>query len=169
MVCSARLTGEYIWSQIEPAAAILCGCLVTYRPLFANFDFSFPKRLSSLFSRSSSSSIRSDEEKLTGDSDSERDYEYRWSSARRFVGRTLDYQGLAEKTQVPKGAHIINVGATIRHGASDRMTTTCMGPPREGRGWSRGRREKNERPYPDHCVGGITVTRENSMVLNPWA
>ncbi len=28
------MTIEYAWSQIEPATAILCACIVTYRPLF---------------------------------------------------------------------------------------------------------------------------------------
>ena len=50
----------YLWSQIEPAVAVLCACLVTYRPLFANLDFGFVK-LPSIFARSSSV-LPSDEE-----------------------------------------------------------------------------------------------------------
>ncbi|KAI4218526.1 MAG: hypothetical protein LQ349_008674 [Xanthoria aureola] len=37
----------YMWSQIEPSAAILCACFVTYRPLFRDL------RLGSYFSRKS--------------------------------------------------------------------------------------------------------------------
>lgn len=35
-----------MWSQIEPSAAILCACFVTYRPLFRDFGFGsvFSKR-----------------------------------------------------------------------------------------------------------------------------
>ncbi|KAL2043877.1 hypothetical protein N7G274_003397 [Stereocaulon virgatum] len=46
---------EYIWCHIEPATAILCACIVTYRPLFSsiNLDFSM---ISSLFSKSSTKS-----------------------------------------------------------------------------------------------------------------
>lgn len=29
------MTREYVWSQIEPAVAILCACFVTYKPLLA--------------------------------------------------------------------------------------------------------------------------------------
>lgn len=36
-----------MWSQIEPSAAILCACFVTYRPLFRDL------RLGSYFSRKS--------------------------------------------------------------------------------------------------------------------
>ena len=28
------LATEYLWSQVEPGTAIICACLVTYRPLF---------------------------------------------------------------------------------------------------------------------------------------
>ena len=47
------MVDEYAWSQIEPATAILCACVVTYRPLFLNmkFDHKF-SRLSSSLSRS---------------------------------------------------------------------------------------------------------------------
>lgn len=43
-----------MWSQIEPSAAILCACFVTYRPLFRNL------RLPSYFSRKSVSKDESD-------------------------------------------------------------------------------------------------------------
>lgn len=49
---SSRLPADsvatvYMWSQIEPSAAILCACFVTYRPLFRDL------RLGSYFSRKS--------------------------------------------------------------------------------------------------------------------
>jgi hypothetical protein len=37
------MTMEYAWSQIEPATAILCACIVTYRPLFHNFHINLSK------------------------------------------------------------------------------------------------------------------------------
>ncbi|KAL8788911.1 MAG: hypothetical protein Q9213_001434 [Squamulea squamosa] len=40
----------YMWSQIEPSAAILCACFVTYRPLFRDLH------IRSIFSRKSDSS-----------------------------------------------------------------------------------------------------------------
>lgn len=46
-------TAEYTWTEVEPAFAILCACVVTLRPLFANINLNLSK-LSSLFSRSSS-------------------------------------------------------------------------------------------------------------------
>lgn len=44
---------EYTWTQVEPALAILCSCLVTFRPLFVNLNLNF-SRYSSRFSRSKS-------------------------------------------------------------------------------------------------------------------
>lgn len=44
----------YMWSQIEPSAAILCACFVTYRPLFRDVS------LRSIFNRSNASTEPSD-------------------------------------------------------------------------------------------------------------
>ena len=46
-----------MWSDVEAATAIICACMVTYRPLFANIGQSLSKA-SSLFSKSSSVSNR---------------------------------------------------------------------------------------------------------------
>ena len=46
---------EYIWTEVEAAIAIICACMVTYRPLLVNISQSFSKALS-LFSRGSSAS-----------------------------------------------------------------------------------------------------------------
>ena len=49
-----------MWSQIEPATAIICACLVTYRPLFRDLRPGFVKLWSSL-ARSRSSASGHDE------------------------------------------------------------------------------------------------------------
>lgn len=43
---SYTFLSEYLWSHVEPATAIWCACLMTYRPLFANISL----RLRSVFS-----------------------------------------------------------------------------------------------------------------------
>jgi len=35
----------YMWSQIEPSAAILCACCATYRPLFRDMRIRLPSIL----------------------------------------------------------------------------------------------------------------------------
>ncbi|KAI4218632.1 MAG: hypothetical protein L6R36_008843 [Xanthoria steineri] len=47
----------YMWSQIEPSAAILCACFVTYRPLFRDLRV---RNIFSSFSRRSASKGESD-------------------------------------------------------------------------------------------------------------
>ncbi|CAD6590680.1 MAG: hypothetical protein ASARMPRED_004965 [Alectoria sarmentosa] len=42
------LAKGYLWSQLEPAMAILCACLVTLRPLFVNLNLKIPKSSSRL-------------------------------------------------------------------------------------------------------------------------
>lgn len=46
-----------MWSQIEPSAAILCACFVTYRPLFRDLRV---RNIFSSFSRRSASKGESD-------------------------------------------------------------------------------------------------------------
>lgn len=46
-----------MWSQIEPSAAILCACLVTYRPLFRDLRV---RNIFSSFSRRNASKGESD-------------------------------------------------------------------------------------------------------------
>ena len=47
-----NLLPEYAWSEAEPALAIICACMVTYRPLFANLKLDL-SRVSSIFSHNS--------------------------------------------------------------------------------------------------------------------
>lgn len=40
-----NITKPYVWSQIEPTMAVVCACIITYRPLFMHLDWtllSFP-------------------------------------------------------------------------------------------------------------------------------
>ena len=48
---------EYIWTDVEAATAIICACMVTYRPLVVNISQSLSKA-SSLFSKGGSVSKR---------------------------------------------------------------------------------------------------------------
>lgn len=45
-VSTDAIVYRYIWSHIEPATAILCACLATYRPLFVNLHLRLPSVLS---------------------------------------------------------------------------------------------------------------------------
>lgn len=49
---AVSITDAYLWSQIEPATAILCACLITYKPLFKNISVSLSTTIfTSYFSR----------------------------------------------------------------------------------------------------------------------
>ncbi|KAL8932425.1 MAG: hypothetical protein Q9216_006842 [Gyalolechia sp. 2 TL-2023] len=107
-------TDEYLWSQIEPATAILCACLVTYKPLFSNISFSFPTRFSSLFSFKRGSSGASSEDH---DDDHERRLQYQWSAAQGLC-TPMTYQDMHAKV-TKHGVHIIEA----RH---DRPASTTV-------------------------------------------
>ncbi|KAL8828159.1 MAG: hypothetical protein Q9170_006724 [Blastenia crenularia] len=99
---TSSMADEYLWSQIEPAAAVLCACLVTYRPLFKNVDFSILTKFSSLFSLSRHDSIASSND---DDDDPEKRLQYRWPAA-RGIHNSLTYQDMFAKV-TKHGVHVV--------------------------------------------------------------
>ncbi|KAI4163379.1 MAG: hypothetical protein LQ342_002886 [Letrouitia transgressa] len=140
---SDSLINEYVWSQIEPAVAILCGCLVTYRPLFRNMTLSLPKQLQR-FSHSSQTGNPSEDTPST----KERDLEFKWPAARGLRGQALSYQGLYSKVN-KNGVHVYNINPP-----SSQVETTCRVS------ISKFAKEVTNKPQ------SITVTRENSITVN---
>ena len=58
---------EYGWSQAEPALAIICACIITYRPLFTNVIVNLSK-VSVIFSRSFHGKVKgSESDEIYGD------------------------------------------------------------------------------------------------------
>jgi hypothetical protein len=68
----ATLATAYTWSEVEPVLAIICACLVTYRPLFTNLNLDLSKIWSN-FSKGSYGRSRPDgqEESFGNGSDSQ--------------------------------------------------------------------------------------------------
>ncbi|KAL9041149.1 MAG: hypothetical protein Q9214_004209, partial [Letrouitia sp. 1 TL-2023] len=137
------MLNEYLWSQIEPAVAILCGCLVTYRPLFRNMMLSLPKQLQR-FSHSSQTGSSSEDTPST----KERDLEFKWPAARGLRGQSLSYQDLSSKVK-KNGLHIYSVNLP-----PPQVETTC--------------RASTSKPAEKitNELQSITVTRENSITVN---
>lgn len=75
------MADTYLWSQIEPATAILCACLISYKPLFKNINV--PSVFTSYFSRRGSGSGK--EEEQSGDM--ERQIPYDGYEAGTFLGK----------------------------------------------------------------------------------
>lgn len=84
------MTVEYAWSQIEPATAILCACIVTYRPLFNDLHVHLPK-LSNIFSYGRHNST-TDEDDWTDMSN--QNSPLRWAVRRDFNRQDLDLESL---------------------------------------------------------------------------
>ncbi|KAL9576777.1 MAG: hypothetical protein Q9212_006826 [Teloschistes hypoglaucus] len=59
---TVSITNVYLWSQIEPATAILCACLITYKPLFKNMSISLSASIfTSYFSRRGSETTKEEQ------------------------------------------------------------------------------------------------------------
>lgn len=82
--------------------AIICACLVTYRPLFANVNVNLSK-FSSLFSRSGSTP--------SDNSNTEEDSEMQWPAAQHSGGR--DTLRLNDKSRQGR-VHVVNIGLSDR-------------------------------------------------------
>ncbi|KAL8903239.1 MAG: hypothetical protein Q9207_004050 [Kuettlingeria erythrocarpa] len=95
------LANEYLWSQIEPATAIICACAVTYRPLFRKTSPSIPKKLSSIlsFGRRGGSLGTHD------DAESQRRLQYEWPAADGLAA-PMTYQEMHAKV-TKHGAHVV--------------------------------------------------------------
>ena len=104
---------EYAWSQVEPATAILCASLVTYRPLFVNIR----KNLSSLTGKLVQDKHSHAIETSWTDMSNSKNAPVRWAVADDFVDRddvnygqvnspnshhSLDYASLFPNTQEMK-------------------------------------------------------------------
>ena len=97
------LPDEYLWSQLEPAGAVLCACLVTYRPLFTNVNLFIPTRLSSLFSLSTHGS--SSQSNHRADGDHERRLQYKRPATPEFSSSMTDPDMYAKVSK--HGVHVI--------------------------------------------------------------
>ena len=101
------MAGEYLWSQVEPATAILCACITTYRPLFRNVNLNF-SNVTGLFSKGTVESKRSRQDGWT-DLESDLDHSFTWPVGKdvqdRDVVRLQDLNAKATKD----GLHIVNV------------------------------------------------------------
>ena len=130
--CLVTFANTYIWSQLEPAIAVLCACLVTYKPLFANINLSFPK-LSSYLGRSHHTDSSADDSIAMSD----RKYSQLQSPiAQTFHSRGYDakrIQNLNAKA-MDDDLHVINVdlgtsrpsdlpAKTLRKGSISRQTS----------------------------------------------
>lgn len=91
------MTVEYAWSQIEPATAILCACMVTYRPLFKNIHLTLPK-LSGILSYGRHGSTTTDDDWT--DMRNNKHSVLRWPVSRHFEGQELsDLESLKTTVQ----------------------------------------------------------------------
>lgn len=100
------LAPQYAWSQVEPALAIICACIITYGPLMADIS----KELSRLFGTSSrgSGDKTSKEGRLTDPSVSN-SAESAWVEKRESE---LCIPGLSAKV-AGKGLHVVHIGLGV--------------------------------------------------------
>ena len=102
------LIAEYMWSEVEAATAIICACLVTYRPLFVNVRQSFLK-VSSLFSKGSSVSKRATKDGWK-DLEDATDPQLQRPIGEDLRGRDVRLQDL-NANATKDGLHVINISA----------------------------------------------------------
>lgn len=103
-----NISTPYTWTQVESTMAVICACLITYRPLFTHLNLTFLSSLS-WTKRSSSVFKRKEQWISTGDTD-ERHGPMRWSHTGKTNGgkdlhRLEDLNSKATKVDL----HVANV------------------------------------------------------------
>ena len=97
---------EYMWSEVEAATAIICACMVTYRPLFVNISHSFSKVLS-LFIKNNPESKRATEDGWK-DLEDATDSQLQRPIGKDLHGRDVRFQDLNAKA-TKDGHHVVNI------------------------------------------------------------
>ena len=97
-------------SQVEPALAILCACLITLRPLFIDLNLILP-RFSTHFSRSKSSLFAGASSCIYTSKEGDSHLQWPDTQIRRGNNPTPSFERMDKK----RGIHIVTVdqGATV--------------------------------------------------------
>ena len=146
------MASEYLWTQVEPATAIICACVVTYRPLFANININLSK-LSSLFSRGSSAASNDDSSNP----------HFLWPAARGLHGNdTLRLNSKAAKNSL----HFINVELQPVDSEQERFYTNTVIKGPSTKPIPRAKTSKSRQTYDSPP---FYVTEERAVVVSPFA
>ena len=114
------MVSPYIWSQVEPTTALICACMITYRPLFANLNL---PRVNPFISRfwiklrsKSHAPVKSDSQVRLDGANAESpvsDADNRWSGSTRLENRVdvvdLECQVGGGKNEEPSGGGVCAV------------------------------------------------------------
>lgn len=146
------MAGEYLWSQVEPATAILCACMMTYRPLFTNINVNL-SNVSGLFSKGTVESKSSRQARWT---DLENDFTWPvgMDSQGQDAARLQDLNAKATRD----GLHIVNIDPLQSHNKPSTGTSESVDIMEV-------RSNGNKPPY---CSLPFEVTKDQTVVVNPF-
>ena len=154
------MAGEYIWTQVEPATAILCACIVTYRPLFKNFKLNLSKFLG-LFSKGTVESKRSRQDGWT-DLENDLDHSFMWPVGKDLQGRdVVRLQDLNAKA-AKDGLHVVTIDplqSDNKHPYTSTVTANSVDIMEV-------RSNSNKPPYRSLP---FEVTKDQTVVVNPFS
>ncbi len=153
------MAGEYLWSQVEPATAILCACIITYRPLFTNVNLNLSK-VSALFSTGTAESKGTRQDGWT-DLANDLDNNFTWPVGKDLQGRdVVRLQDLNAKA-TKDGLHIVNIDP-LENG--NNHPHTCTVTPKSV-DIMEVRSNGNKPPYRSLP---FEVTKDQTVVVNPF-
>ena len=147
---------EYLWSQVEPATAILCACFITYRPLFTNINIDL-SNISGLFSKGT---VESKGSRQGGWTDLENgfNYNYTWPVGMDSQGRdVVALQDLNAKATGDK-LHIVNIDTLQSHNKHGTVTSKSVDVMEV-------RSNGNKPPYRSLP---FEVTKDQTVIVNPF-
>ena len=154
------MASEYLWSQVEPATAILCACIITYRPLLTNLNLNLSK-VSGLFSKGTEESKGSRQDGWT-DLENDLDHNFAWPVGKDLQGRdVVRLQDLNAKA-TKDGLHIVNIDP-LKSDNSHPYTSTVIPKSVDV---MEVRSNGNKPPYRSLP---FEVTKDQTIVVNPFS
>ena len=109
---------EYAWSQVEPATAIICASLVTYRPLFVNIRKNLTTLTGKLVQDKKSRATETD----WTDMSNSKTTPVRWAVADDFVDRdVIDYRQIGR----PNAHHALDHSSLIANSQEMKPLPRC--------------------------------------------
>lgn len=153
---SVTMAAEYLWTQVEPATAILCACIITYRPLFTNINIDL-SNISGLFSKGSVESKGSRQGGWT-DLENDSNQNYTWPVGKDSEGRDEVRLQDLNANATGDGLHIVNIDPLQSHNKPDTVVSKSVDVMEV-------RSNGNKPPYRSLP---FEVTKDQTVIVNPF-
>ena len=149
------MANEYLWTQVEPATAILCACIINYRPLFTNINIDLS--ISGLFSKGN---VESKGSRQGGWTELENDFNHNftWPVGKDSRGRDVVRLQNLDAKATGDGLHIVNIDPLQSHNKHGTVTSKSVDV----------MEVRSNGTKPPYRSLPFEVTKDQTLIVNPF-